>query len=1513
MTIKIRPFDSIESFISEADMRVFRLSRLLPLAFLLPALAVPAFADEVPEVMPYCWSPQLLSPPAVLATGNGYAPSLAFNGVDWGMLTVEGNRPKFRRVTADGTPSSNPVQISFGLTNWSMAGEPVLVWNGTNYGAVFAVYESVPALTQVWFARLNRDGVPMGLPQRVSNVGITPSWSDDQPALAWNGAAGVWGIVFRDHQFGGSNTDIRLTLLDASGNVANAGAAHDLPVSVDPGNQALPKIGLNPAAVSYFTVVWEDSRVAPTQVRTNYFYYWDGTPGAESAATASASGAFAPSLAPTGSGFGLVWTDYRDGNSEIYFRRLSSTGAAAGSEIRVTSDGGVSQYPTIAWNGGEFGVSWYDTRSGANEIWFTRLTSTGGGISNTQVVDGYGGLRSSLSWGSGVWLAGSAQSSLVFTMTIGCNWDNSPPTCPENGAVRSSSATSATLDWDAATDAETAVSHYEVRRDGVVLAKTAETQATVTGLLPSTSQTLEVVAVDAAQRVGPACGSVVVETAPVPTACSTPRALTEPRGTTSQAVRLQTAVVANATDFAAAWIDATGRLYWQRLSPDGRPLTNPAQVATANLNFSPGLVWNGNGYGIVWFNAGYFWFAILDANGVIQGSPTQVDVTPTPDASLYFWQAALAWSGSRYAVVWYDSRNSGTTGTDVFATILTSSGAVAVNGGPLQGLGLAVAAGNQLQPCVAWSPNAGQFVVAWQDDSTTPSTIQTATLHPTTGVMSLPATVVTPPSGGAARPSLAYGNGYLVVAWQDSRDPDGGGEIYSTLLNSSGARYGWSDMRVSRDPAGSYNAAVAWRSSSEFFIFWNDARDGSSRLFARETYYGSPEGYESKLHSSVELHVPRGAVAPFGGLVIGADPGQTKPNGVIAVGCLADPTPPTCPTGLVAQTVTASEVRLTWFAGSDPDSGVAEYSVLRNGAEVGRTDGLFFSDLTVAPGATYQYQIQPWNFGGTSATCPATLAVTVPATATSCGAAQTAQVANLVGAAVASVEAPVRRSGDGFATLYIDAATDDLQFRRLFADGSPAAAPVVLDAAALDFYIPSLVRDGSGWAAAWLSGADFRVHFAKLDASGNVLLDIPVSVAQGWFTGYGRVALATSGNGFAVVFIDSSNYPVNGYDIAFTLLDAAGAVAGPGGAWHDLPLVTGTGNQLFPDVGWSGDSDRYVVVCEDGGISPQAIVSVRINPASAAISTPVSLGFPAASYVPTLAADGYNFGLVHVDGRNGCTDLWFTRLNQNGTKLGTERQVNSVTCSNSVFEPFVAWSGTEYGVFWNDAAGDGNEAWYQRVQADGTLVGGNVQATSVGDLRRATAAFGSLGWLVLGGPWAGGALGPLTASLMGCTVDATPPLCPGNILAYNVSTSQATVSWSPAADPESGLAYYILYRNNAEILRTTATVHTDTGLSAGNFNYMVQPVNARGVLNTACTQSVWIKTGSSLTLMLTEDSLDAMLAWDDGGLNSYSIFRGVSPQVMSQVGATTELFAPDPDVLADTVDYFYTVDDPGQD
>jgi hypothetical protein len=87
-------------------------------------------------------------------------------------------------------------------------------------------------------------------------------------------------------------------------------------------------------------------------------------------------------------GVHIVWADTRDGNSEIYYRRL--TGGAWDSEVRLTVDSSYSHSPCIALDpAGDLHVAWVDGRDGNNEIYY-KMRSASGGWSTDERVTTYG-------------------------------------------------------------------------------------------------------------------------------------------------------------------------------------------------------------------------------------------------------------------------------------------------------------------------------------------------------------------------------------------------------------------------------------------------------------------------------------------------------------------------------------------------------------------------------------------------------------------------------------------------------------------------------------------------------------------------------------------------------------------------------------------------------------------------------------------------------------------------------------------------------------------------------------------------------------------------------------------------------------------------------------------------------------------------------------------------------------------------------------------------------------------
>jgi hypothetical protein len=77
-----------------------------------------------------------------------------------------------------------------------------------------------------------------------------------------------------------------------------------------------------------------------------------------------------------------------------------------------------------------------------------------------------------------------------------------------------------------------------------------------------------------------------------------------------------------------------------------------------------------------------------------------------------------------------------------------------------------------------------------------------------------------------------------------------------------------------------------------------------------------------------------------------------------------DTTPPTAPSTLTATPISESQINLTWSASSDPETGVANYNIYRDGAKVETATGTSYSDMGLMEDTTYSYEISAVNGAG---------------------------------------------------------------------------------------------------------------------------------------------------------------------------------------------------------------------------------------------------------------------------------------------------------------------------------------------------------------------------------------------------------------------------------------------------------------------------------------------------------------------------------------------------------------------
>jgi hypothetical protein len=154
-------------------------------------------------------------------------------------------------------------------------------------------------------------------------------------------------------------------------------------------SQSDPSIAVDSNGNAY--AVWSDYR------NGDYDIYFAHRPAAGSweanvrvnddSGTASQS---EPRIAVDGSGNSYaVWTDYRDGDNNIYFA-YRPTGGSWGVNVQVNDNDGTAdqKFPTIAVDGsGNAYAAWYDLRNGDSDIYFAYRPAGGSWGANVKVND----------------------------------------------------------------------------------------------------------------------------------------------------------------------------------------------------------------------------------------------------------------------------------------------------------------------------------------------------------------------------------------------------------------------------------------------------------------------------------------------------------------------------------------------------------------------------------------------------------------------------------------------------------------------------------------------------------------------------------------------------------------------------------------------------------------------------------------------------------------------------------------------------------------------------------------------------------------------------------------------------------------------------------------------------------------------------------------------------------------------------------------------------------------------
>lgn len=244
---------------------------------------------------------------------------------------------------------------------------PSLAWAGNQFGLAWYDTRGSATSAEVYFTRISSSGQKLGEELRLTQGGAAtynPSqvwlvWADTVFAMAWMSLQAPNyddEIIFGRYNTSGQRIGIE-------GRMSFSDGFSKYPTMVWTGSQ--------------YGMAWHDDRSGTSEI---YFARGGGNSqriGDSVRVTANGGSSEHPVLVWTGSQYALAWHDDSDGNNEIYFTRLSSTGQVLAPGKRLTDDDNYSLHPSMAWTGSEFGLAWHDDRDGNSEIYFTRLDATG--------------------------------------------------------------------------------------------------------------------------------------------------------------------------------------------------------------------------------------------------------------------------------------------------------------------------------------------------------------------------------------------------------------------------------------------------------------------------------------------------------------------------------------------------------------------------------------------------------------------------------------------------------------------------------------------------------------------------------------------------------------------------------------------------------------------------------------------------------------------------------------------------------------------------------------------------------------------------------------------------------------------------------------------------------------------------------------------------------------------------------------------------------------------------------
>jgi len=210
---------------------------------------------------------------------------------------------------------------------------------------------------EIYYKRSTDGGVSWGADIRLTNA----------PDYSWYTSVSVSGQVV--HVVWQDLRDGNLEVYYKRSSDGGSSWGTDTRLTNDPAISGSPSGAVSGQVVH---VVWTDDRDGNYEI-----YYKRSTDGgvnwgADTRLTNAPDYSLNPSVSVSGQVVHVVWNDLRDGNFEIYYKRSTDGGVSWGADTRLTNAPTISTYPSISVSGQVVHVVWTDNRDGNEEIYYKR-------------------------------------------------------------------------------------------------------------------------------------------------------------------------------------------------------------------------------------------------------------------------------------------------------------------------------------------------------------------------------------------------------------------------------------------------------------------------------------------------------------------------------------------------------------------------------------------------------------------------------------------------------------------------------------------------------------------------------------------------------------------------------------------------------------------------------------------------------------------------------------------------------------------------------------------------------------------------------------------------------------------------------------------------------------------------------------------------------------------------------------------------------------------------------------